>query len=237
MNLSKVQIPKIKISIRVVAVIIGILGIWLLYWATNTKIPEIEAKTKKIQTENKTLTQTEKNLMTLYENMEHYLSETERLHEETEIILLEFPTFMYLEDKILYADTLVKTDLKEYNLYQFSYGQSRYIASVSYGSESLPLELYSVSLSGKFDELTYTQVKEILDYGLTAPQRFVIESMNMAYNQKTGYLSGQFSFKTFFIPGQSTPYQFPQEVIDNLGDSDRIDDLFGAQNYPVFDEE
>ena len=55
----------------------------------------------------------------------------------------------------------------------------------------------------------------------------------MSYNNKTGYLSGDFSFLTYFIPGQSTPYEFPQSVIDGLGNSDRVDNLFGARQTPT----
>jgi hypothetical protein len=95
------------------------------------------------------------------------------------------------------------------------------------------MELYSVTLGGRYVDLTYKQIKEILDYGLTAPQRFVIKSVSMTYNEKSGYINGDIAFATYFIPGQTEPYVFPQEVIDGLGGSDRIDDLFGARQDPT----
>ena len=164
--------------------------------------------------------------------MQYYLDETDRLYDETEEILTQFPTFMYLEDKILYADTLLKTDLAGYRLEEFSYGQSTFVMNVSYGPNSSPLELYSVQLSGKYVDLTYTQIKDLLRYGKEAPQRFVLQHITMNYSTTSGYISGQFGFTTFFIPGQSTPYEFPPEVLKGLGDSDRIDDLFGAMTTP-----
>jgi hypothetical protein len=145
---------------------------------------------------------------------------------------------MYLEDKILYADTLLKTDLKGYNLSNFAYGQSTYVMSVNYGigdsASSNLLELYSVNLEGAYADLTYVQIKEILDYALVAPQRFVIGEITASYNEKTGYLTGELSFKTYFVPGQPTPYEFPPYVIDGLGDTTRIDDLFGARRDPIY---
>jgi hypothetical protein len=229
MKLNDIQIPTIKVSVRVVAVALAIIGLWFLFWVTGTKIPEIHADTAKIETQNKTLSKTESSLTNLYNNMSFYVDETNRLNEDTEKILTEFPTFMYLEDKILYADTLLKTDLSGYNLSQFNYGESTYIMNVLYGANQQMLELYSVGLSGKYTDLTYTQIKEILDYGLNSPQRFVINQITMGYNEKSGYISGEFTFTTYFIPGQTTPYEFPKEVIDGLGNSDRIDDLFGAR--------
>jgi hypothetical protein len=167
--------------------------------------------------------------------MQYYLDETARLYQETEDILTEFPTFMYLEDKILYADTLLKTDLAGYHMEEFSYGQSNFITNVAYGPNSNPMELYSVKLSGKYRDLTYTQVKELLNYGKIAPQRFVISNLTMSYSSDSGYISGEFAFSTYFIPGQSTPYEFPEEVIIGLGNSNRVDDLFGAMTVPKQD--
>jgi hypothetical protein len=60
-----------------------------------------------------------------------------------------------------------------------------------------------------------------------------MNTITMSYNEKSGYISGDFSFMTYFIPGQSTPYEFPQSVIDGLGNSDRVDDLFGARKTPA----
>ena len=144
------------------------------------KVPEIEASTAKLESENKKLSKTENDLTTLYNNMPFYLEEIDRLNDETESILNEFPSFMYLEDKILYASTLLSTDLKQYNLSSFSYGSSNYVMSVSYGTEGAKkgtLELYSVNLNGRYSNLTYKQVKGLLDYGLTSDQRFVVKNI------------------------------------------------------------
>ena len=231
-DLSSIQIPKIKISVRIIAVAIAIIGLIIFGWITTKKVPEIEAETARFETEIASLTTTEQNLSNLYQSMSFYLDETQRLYDETEIILDEFPTFMYLEDKILYADTILKTDLSGYNMTQFSYGQSNFVMDVTYGPEEKSLQLYSVQLGGRYEDLTYVQIKQLLDYGLNAPQRFVFDSINMSYSEKSGYISGQFAFSTYFVPGQSTPYEFPASVIEVLGNSNRIDDLFGARKTP-----
>lgn len=223
---------KIKISIRVVGIIIGIIGLFVFYWMNNTKLPEMEAETTKLLNESKNLATTENQLTTLYNSMQYYLDETDRLYKETEEILTEFPTFMYLEDKILYADNLLKTDLSGYRIEEFSYGQSNFVMNVAYGPNSSPLELYSVRLQGKYVDLTYKQIKDLLNYGRTAAQRFVTNSITMTYNADSGYITGDIAFTTYFIPGQSTPYEFPPEVIEGFQNSNRIDDLFGAMTTP-----
>lgn len=233
MNFSSMQIPRIKIPIRVVAFLLAVLGAAFLYWTNGTKVPEVEKETTDLTNRNADLKQKENNLTMLYNSMPFYLEEIDRLKLEAETMLDEFPTYMYLEDKIMYSDTLLKTDLRGYNLESFNYGASSYIMSVSYGgSEDNMLDLYSVNLSGKYSDLTYKQVKELLDYGLTSSQRFVMQSIKMGYNEETGYLSGDISFSTYFISGQEEPYDFPVTVVDGMGDSNRVDDLFGARVQP-----
>ena len=232
MNITGFRLPR-GFAIRFIAVVLAAIGLGFFYWTSQTKVPEIESQISSKQSEIDINKQIENNLATLYQNMDFYLAETERLKTETEDLLTEFPTFMYLEDKILYADELLKTDLKDCNMSQFSYGQSNYVMNASYSDEKT-MELYSVGFSGKYNDLTYVQVKELLDYGLTSPQRFVINSITMAYNEKTGYISGDFSFNTYFISGQQErAYEFPEEVIYGLGNSNRIDDLFGARKTPM----
>ena len=237
LSILNTQIPKIRISIRIIAAIIAIVGIVFYFTMSSKKVPEIEAQTSAMVAQNASLKATEEKLSVLHADMQHYLSETQRLYDETEETLKEFPTFMYLEDKILYADTLLKTDLKGYNLSQFAYGQSNYVMNVNYGSgadgQSKQMELYSVYLNVRYVDLTYKQIKELLDYGLNSPQRFVINNISMGYNEQTGYISGEFSFSTYFIPGQTEPYVFPESVVADLGDSNRIDDLFGARQTPI----
>lgn len=223
------SIPKIKVSIRVVAVILLILGLYVFYWTTNTKVPEIDKQTKSLTSQNSSLATTENNLKVLYESMDYYLAETQRLIAETDELLTEFPTFMYLEDKILYAHDLLEGDLNGYNLSSFTYGQSQYKTSVKYGVDENLMELYSVAMSGKYQDLTYAKVKDLLQYGLDSPQRFVLSNLTVSYNEDSGYLNGEFNFNTYFIPGQPEPYEFPPYVIEGLGGSNRIDNLFGAR--------
>lgn len=229
MNLSNIQIPKIKLSTRMIAILLALAGLFLFWFVSTKKVPVLQAEVEKYETENTTLAQTESNLANLYNNMSFYLAETKSLNNETEAILDEFPTFMYLEDKVLYVDNLLKNDLSGYDISEITYGTSTLVTEVSYGNEQT-LELYQVGLTAKFNNLSYVEVKELLDYGLgEVTQRFVINSINMAYNEKTGYLSGDFSFNTYFIPGQATPYEFPEEVLNALGSSTRVNDLFGTR--------
>lgn len=237
-SLSNIQIemPK-RIPMKLIAGIIAFAAIAFFFFINKSQVPEIEKEISKITTNIEMLEVKENNLATLYNSMEYYLDETDRLYKDTEEILTEFPTFMYLEDKILYADTLLKeTELRYYNLSGFEYGQSNYIMNATYGSEEKMLELYSVALSSKYIDITYAEAKKILNFGLTADQRFVVNQITMTYDEKTGYISGELSFTTYFVPGQTTPYEFPPEVIEGLGNSNRIDDLFGARtDRPVSD--
>jgi hypothetical protein len=228
MDFSNIQIPRIKISIRVIAVFIALIGFAFLYWISNNVLPEIKSETASLTSSNTSLTQTEINLSTLYNNMTFYLQETERLNKETDEILSVFPSFMYLEDKILYADTLLKTDFAKYNISDFTYGQSNYVTSVTHGDNQM-LELYSVGMNCRYTDLSYMAVKNLLDYGLSSSQRFVITNFTISFNEQSGYLNGDIAFKTYFMPGQEKPYEFPDEVVVGFGDSNRVNNLFGSR--------
>lgn len=233
------RIPKIKISMRIIAVFIVIATIACFLFINKKTIPAIEKETQKFTTLNTELESKLTSLQELADNREMYLAETERLNLECEEILSHFPTFMYLEDKILYVDTLLKTDLSGYGISNVTYGQSNFELSTQYlqanKTEPTTVELYSVSLTGQYEGVTYTQVKELLNYAPTAYQRLIFENISISYNEQDGYLGGQFSMTTYFIPGQPTPYQFPDSIVDSLdlSNTSRIDDLFNSNDVVI----
>ena len=213
--------------IRIVAVVLAIVGLGFGYWAKQSKAQEIEKETTKYVTQNKELKEREQNLMDLYNNKDLYEEKKAAFDKETEALLSQFPTYMYIEDKILYADTLQKEDLSKYNLSEIGYGESEFIMNTTYGDDQ-PLELYKVTLTARFDDLSYLSLRTLMDYGLNSEQRFVVENVQASFSAATGFLTGQISFSTYFIPGQTEPYEFPQTVINDLGQFRRTDDLFGT---------
>ena len=215
--------------IRIIAVVLAIIGLGFGYWAKQSMAQSIEKETTKYVTQNKELKTREDQLMDLYNNKEFYEEQKQKFDKETEDLLSQFPTYMYIEDKILYADTLQKEDLNKYNLTDIGYGESEFIMNTTYGEDN-PLELYKVTLSARFDNLSYLSLRTLMDYGLNSEQRFVVENVQAAYSPATGFLTGQISFSTYFIPGQTEPYEFPQTVINDLGQFRRTDDLFGTFN-------
>ena len=151
MNLNNFHLPKIKISMRIIAVLIVIATIILFFYITKSVIPEVDKETQRLAALNTELDSKLSKLQELADNRDFYIEETERLSLECEEILSHFPTFMYLEDKILYVDTLLKTDLSGYGIDNVTYGQSNFELSTQYYkvNESTPttVELYSVSLA------------------------------------------------------------------------------------------
>ena len=83
------------------------------------------------------------------------------------------------------------------------------------------------TLYGTYKEAAYTDVKSLINYGFGSENRFVLKSITMAYDDETGYLRGDLNFTTYFMPGQPDPYKFPDEIIYELGETNRVDDLFG----------
>lgn len=232
------NIPKKLFGILFAA--IGLLvGVWYLPKQASEKMAEANA----LVTTNKSLAEQEAKLVDLQNNMAQYQADTEKFNKESREMLEDFPTFMFLEDKILYADDMQKVEMAEFNLTELSYGASVYVMSTSYSESSL-MELYSVTCSGKFEGITYPKVKELIVFGQSdkSTQRFVLDQIKMSYSPDSGYMSGEFVYKTYFIAGQEDPYVFDPSVLELIGEERRIDDLFGTRagagdEEEIWDEE
>lgn len=222
----ELNIPKKFIGIACAA-LGGIVGFYLL--PNNAK--EVQAKTNSLVSENKQLKETETNLVSLQNNSAQYEADTAKYKQEAAKILEEFPTFMFLEDKVLYADHMQKEEMGKFNLTEFMYGQSDYIMSTSYDDTSL-MELYRVACTAEFADLTYPDIKELINFGKSenVSQRFVLSSLEVRFDEETGFLRGEFTFSTYFIAGQEDPYVFDPKILELIGEDRRIDDLFGARS-------
>lgn len=226
-----INLNNLKFSFRWVGIILIAAALGIAFMIMGKKVPEIQNKTSAITAEITSLKTTEDNLATLLDDQEQYRRDTAEKEANVKVILEEFPTFMYLEDKILFADQLLndKNGLGNYTIKDFSYGQSNYVTSVAV-SENVTLELYSVGLSGRYQEATYLDVKSLINYGFGSENRFVLKAITIGYDEETGYLSGDLTFNTYFMPGQPDPYAFPTDILAELGDTNRKDDLFGSRN-------
>ena len=264
---------RVKIPGKIIGILIGLAGLGFGYWAHSEKAAILETEIRQKTTEIETLKETERNLQDLYNNRQKYEKETIELNKKAEVILEDFPTFMYLEDKELYSMYLTTTGQNaifenEGPLLQFGvvdgtrYGDSKFIMSTSYSDTSL-MELYSVDCAGEFQDTTYIKVKELINYGRRPidellekiegagetegqeqeqvgtqpeeapykyPERFVLSKITISLNPETGLLSGEYSYSTYFITGQKTPYTFNEKVEIYIGEERRIDDLFGSLN-------
>lgn len=231
--MAEITIPKKVFGIIFAAIGAGV-GFYLLPQQANTT----QAATNTLLSENKELNATKDNLVNLQNNSAQYAADTEAFNKESEEILKAFPVFMFLEDKILYADKVAKEDMAEYQLQEFRYGASEYVMSTSYSDSSL-MELYSVSCSAEFSGLTYPQMKEIINFGQSdkPSQRFVLKSIEVRFDEETGFLKGEFAYYTYFIAGQEKPYVFDPAILELIGTDRRIDDLFGARSETEDEEE
>lgn len=223
--LLETTIPKKFIGIAFAA-IGGFVGFYFL----PQKAADKEAETNSLVAQSKELKAVEDNLVNLQNNAAQFAADTEAFNKESAEILTAFPTFMFLEDKILYADGVQKEEMPEYNLQEFRYGSSEYVMSTSYSEDSL-MELYSVSCAASFTDLTYPQLKELINFGKSdrTSQRFVLKAIEARFDEETGFLRGEFTYYTYFIAGQEKPYIFDPEILELIGEDRRIDDLFGAR--------
>ena len=229
----EINIPK-KIFGICFAAIGAIVGFYML----PNKATEKETETNKLMSATKELEEKEKQLVDLQMRQTEFEEMTAEYDAEAKRILEEFPVFMFLEDKVLYADEMTKREMAEFHLTEFAYGKSDYVMSTSYSEDSL-MELYEVICSGEFAGLTYEQVKELILFGQSdkSSQRFVLSNLEVVFDEETGYIMGEFRYSTYFVSGQrDRVYQFSPVVLEMLGTERRIDDLFGARTAPMENE-
>lgn len=231
-----------KFPKKVIGIIFGAMGLGYCYYAMQEQAATLKSQTMSIQNHISELKDTESKLTALSNNQAKYKEDTIALTEEAEQILNEFPTFMFLEDKILYADYLQNEELREYNVEETAYGDSKFVMSASYDESSL-LELYSIGYSSKYNGLNYPKVKELIQHGLrdNLRNRFVLNAISISYSEETGRLNGEMSYSTYFIAGQNDPYEFSPELIKELtfrNPSDKKNplDLFGARSMDEGEE-
>lgn len=229
-DLKGMSLPKIKVSSRVVSIIVIILSALVFYWMYSTKLPEIKNETEKIKSENIPLAATEQNLNKMYANMVFYQNETTRCNNEYENAISQFPPYMYLEDKVHFVNQLRNGDFSGYGaLDELTYGESSFVSSgAGEGGEVVSeeggsqLELYAVPISGKFVNISYSNLKRFMTYGLTSNRRFVLEDITIHQNEDTAELTCDFTFKTFFLSGQDRPYEYS----GSSGNSGNVDNSF-----------
>lgn len=215
-DLKGMSMPKIKVSSRIISIIVIIISALVFYWMYSTKLPEIKKETETIQNSNIPLAATEKNLNEMYANMIYYQDETVRLKAEYDNAIEQFPPYMYLEDKVHFVNELRNGDFSGYGaLEELTYGESSYVSagtgegSVDTEGSSGQLELYAVPISGRFVNINYANLKRFMTYGLTSSRRFVLENITIHQNDEgSSDLTCDFTFKTFFLSGQEKEYSY-----------------------------
>lgn len=221
-DLKGMSLPKVKVSSRVISIIVIILSALVFYWMYSTKLPEIRKETEDLKNANIPLAATEQNLNKMYANMTFYIDETARLQKEYNNAINQFPPYMYLEDKVNFVNQLRNGDFKGYGmLEELTYGESSYVSagggdSANLDEEGTSLELYAVPISGKFVNISYANLKSFMTYGLTSNRRFVLDSITVHQSDDgAATLSCDFSFKTFFLSGQDRPYEYSGSIGGN----------------------
>lgn len=232
------MILEINIPKKIFGICFAAVGALVGFYMLPNKATEKETETNKLASITKELEEKEKQLVDLQERKTEFEAMTAEYNEEANQILEEFPVFMFLEDKILYADEVAQREMAEFHLTELTYGKSDYVMSTSYSEDSL-MELYEVVCAAEFEGLTYPQLKELILFGQSekSSQRFVLSMLEVRFDEETGYIDGEFRYSTYFVSGQKDRvYQFDPAVLELLGTDRRIDDLFGARSGPYEDE-
>lgn len=229
-NFKDLRLGRLKISVRLIAVLILAIGIgvFMLFYNGAKKI---NAENEVLRDTNAGLQDQQNHFQELYDNREEYRELTAKYTRENEIILAKFPSNMLIEDKIVFANNLKNGDFSGLGVNNMQYQKEMFVMDATYSDATLGL--YKVPFNGRFENLTYNQAKQILSYVGSPTSHVVMDSFSMTFSPEDGLLDGNFTFRTFFVTGQpEKPYQFSggAGIRTQMGVYNRSNDLMGTFN-------
>lgn len=230
-----------KISKKEIGLLLGVFGLLLAVIAYSLVFTPYQDKIASLESELTSLEAEKTELETLAASQDYYELEIERLTEENDEILDQFPAGIEPEDEIMYVVELEKE--VDIDIPSISYGSPVAIygaaataeeategettegettqsetTTVQQGMAAYQLAMnvsYSTSYKGLKDAITYTNAHL---------NRMVIDTLSVSYDATTGKTSGSMTFNLYYLTGTDKVYTQPNVPEGELG----VNNIFGT---------
>ena len=163
-----------------------------------------------------------------------YESGIEEIASTVKTELNKFPNDVRTEDMIMYAAGLEEAIGLSVGSISFMppelLSQFNVPTDGEGGTELVPYAALRTGLSISC-ELDYTQMKKLIGYIYSTPQRTTLESLSVSYNSETGGLTGSASLAKYFLSGEKYVYHptivpnVTQGTTNPFGTTDRVTEV------------
>lgn len=218
----KLKKTDINLLIMLAGVLIAVASYCFVYTSYNEKTATIEADNAVLATEVE-------ELQKLADNKEHYIKETERMNNEINEIIAQYPAEVRAEDQIMYAVGLENTNAIWVNSMEMGNTELMQVASAAPQQDAVTeatddaaategdavvtsagmqdtVFLYRTPYKYAF-KVTYRSIKDIVSSVVTSDEKMNLSSMSLAYDADTGCLVGSMDMSMYTMSGTGKYYE------------------------------
>lgn len=187
-------------------------------------------KTETVEAENEELQKVVNRLELLDAKKDEYIADTERMHQEGEDIIRNFPAGVQVEDMIMYLDNMELIDANDVSVSAVNMGTEVpviYPGATSF--DGYEVEDDGIGMITRQSTVTFTTtnngLKNVLNYIYGISTRKSVSNVTLTVTD-TGYLQGTMLLDFYYLNGVEQPYV----VTDILGVPTGTDNFFGVRN-------
>lgn len=220
-----------KFSKKEIGLLAGCLGVLLAVVSYSLIFIPFSDKANTLRSELNALREQEAQYMEMESNQTFYKEEIERLTEENNKLIAEFPAEIKPESEIMYVVELEQN--VEIDIPSISYGTATPL--LGGGEEAEEGEEAEVVQDGMQAYLlpmnisytaSYDNLKNAITYTNEHQNRMYIDTLSASYDASTGFVSGGMTFNLYYITGTDKVYEEP--IVPEMGIG--VNNIFGTVN-------
>lgn len=214
-----------KASKKEIGLLLGVFGVLIAVMAYALVFAPYRGEIVAMESELASLQEEEKELKTLVAGLEYYETEVDRLTEENDEILDQFPADIQPEDEIMYIVEL--EEAVDIEIPSISYGTSVVSdtedAVEGEETESEDMAVHQLAMNVSYTS-SYQGLKDAITYTNEHLNRMVIDTLSVSYDASTGKVFGNMTFNLYYLTGTDKEYTGPDVDEGDLG----VNNIFGT---------
>jgi hypothetical protein len=218
---------------KLLVVLVGILAVVAVYFAVYK--PTMEKNTA-LESENATLSQKVDYLKSLVAKEEEYRSETERMNAEVAQMLVDFPSYLMIENEIMNvvdSEGVSNADIASVTVGDpalvdiaggtASDGTTAEATTTVASSAAQQYSLFDMNTSISYTA-SYEGMKQLINFVAGDKDKHSVSTFTATLDNSTGYITGVMDYDAYFIYGQDKDYVSPDIPSINHG----TENIFGS---------
>jgi CHASE3 domain sensor protein len=202
---------------KILVILVGILAVVAVYFFVYK--PTLEKNTA-LESENSTLSQRVDYLKSLVAKEEEYRSETDRMNAEVSQMLVDFPSYLMIENEIM--NVVDSEGVSNADIASVTVGDPTLVDVASNttselsGEEATTVASSAAEQYSLFDMNTsisytasYEGMKQLINFVAGDKDKHSVSTFTATLDNSTGYITGVMDYDAYFIFGQDKDYVSP----------------------------